>query len=329
MTENTPNLLLVFEELKSQQRALLKSTSDAIITTDLSFCVTSWNKAAEDLYGWTAREVLGRSLVELIPTEYVHGTSAEARQALMAEGRWKGEVVQKNRDGVSVNVQACVDIIRDKEGVPTSVIAINRNRGPNARTLDEYRTYFEENVLLVFWMEFKTPIPTSLPPDEQVRMMFAEGWVRDISETLARLFGRRREEVIGAPISGFFEDHAEDPGGSRHRFHTKFVNDDYCLVSEEYGPLLTANGDEKWFLTNLKGFVVEGHLVRVWGSMSDITEARVAQAMLKESEARYRSITGNVQEGVLVIDSGQKRFFNDRYAEIFSSAPGTGSIADS
>ena len=48
------------EEALRYQATLLKSVSDAVITTDLDFVVQSWNSAAEALYGWPAEEAIGK-----------------------------------------------------------------------------------------------------------------------------------------------------------------------------------------------------------------------------------------------------------------------------
>jgi PAS domain-containing protein len=54
------------EKKLQYQATLLQNISDAIIGTDLSFRITEWNRAAEQLYGWTADEVLGRYVDEVL-----------------------------------------------------------------------------------------------------------------------------------------------------------------------------------------------------------------------------------------------------------------------
>jgi two-component system cell cycle sensor histidine kinase/response regulator CckA len=49
-------------------------------------------------------------------------------------------------------------------------------------------------------------------------------------------------------------------------------------------------GGERYFLNNLIGIVVDGHIVRAWGSQRDVTASRQAEAALRASEARFRSV---------------------------------------
>jgi PAS domain S-box-containing protein len=57
------------------QAQLLENVSDAVMAIDNNTCITSWNRAAETLYGWKATEVLGKKLYQILPTSYLNGTS--------------------------------------------------------------------------------------------------------------------------------------------------------------------------------------------------------------------------------------------------------------
>ena len=64
----------LFEQRKQAeeaQRHLVEGVSDAIIASDERFVTTAWNRAAEEMYGWTAEEVIGRPTVEFLQPEFV------------------------------------------------------------------------------------------------------------------------------------------------------------------------------------------------------------------------------------------------------------------
>ena len=83
--------------------AIMEFSNDAIISKDLHGKITSWNKAAETIYGWKAEEVIGQSITGLVETEFLDGDTREAAaQKLLADGLWQGEVRQKRRDGSSI-----------------------------------------------------------------------------------------------------------------------------------------------------------------------------------------------------------------------------------
>jgi len=108
-------------------RAVMNSSSDAIITTDSQFTVQRWNGAAETLYGWTASEAIGRTMGELVPTEYVEAPEGDPRTRLKTDGSWTGVVIQSRKDGSKVHIQAMVNIVTDADGQPAGVVAINRD----------------------------------------------------------------------------------------------------------------------------------------------------------------------------------------------------------
>jgi len=71
----------------------------ALIGTDLVGTVTMWNLAAEELYGWTAEEALGRNVLELTPVPEGRGASESVFAQVLSEGSWNGEHPVARRDG--------------------------------------------------------------------------------------------------------------------------------------------------------------------------------------------------------------------------------------
>ena len=59
------------------QAMLLEHLHDTVISVDERQVITSWNAAAERIYGWSRHEALGRILVELLPTVYSDGSTHE------------------------------------------------------------------------------------------------------------------------------------------------------------------------------------------------------------------------------------------------------------
>ena len=80
-------------------KLLVDSVSDAIIWTDLQFNITAWNKAAERLYGWKLKEVLGKPVQDVTKLEYPNDNQEKVLDQFSKKGRWNGEVIQ-NTEGV-------------------------------------------------------------------------------------------------------------------------------------------------------------------------------------------------------------------------------------
>lgn len=112
------------EERLRQQATLLDGAQDAIIIRDIEEGIIYWNRGAERLYGWTAEEVRGRTLKELlhreVPREY-----EKARANLDAHGKWHGELHQLTKDGRELIVECRWTAIYDANNRLKSILVIN------------------------------------------------------------------------------------------------------------------------------------------------------------------------------------------------------------
>ncbi len=121
------------------QAKLVEDVSDAIISTDMEFKIVSWNKAAEVIYGWRADEAIGISIEEIIPTEYPYDESEEVLKKFFEDGFWRGEVLQKHKDGRFLNILASVSLIKDNRGTPVGAVATNRDISERKKTEEALR----------------------------------------------------------------------------------------------------------------------------------------------------------------------------------------------
>ena len=111
------------EEQIREQAALLDQAQDAILVRDLDQRIRFWNKGAENIYGWSAEEVIGKNAQELLGAE--PSKFNEARQAVMRNGEWKGEIHQRRRSGAEMIVESRWTLVRDEQGTPHSILVIN------------------------------------------------------------------------------------------------------------------------------------------------------------------------------------------------------------
>ncbi len=106
-----------------EQATLLEKAKDAILVRDLDHTILFWNRGAERLYGWTAAEAIGCSIAELLydSTEQFE----EATSTVLEKGDWSGEIEQFDKEGRSKTVEGSWTLMRDAEGNPKSILAIN------------------------------------------------------------------------------------------------------------------------------------------------------------------------------------------------------------
>jgi PAS domain S-box-containing protein len=106
--------------------SLLQNISDAIISTDNDFRIVSWNKAAEEMYGWAENEVRGKIMGAILKPEYGQVGREEMLSSYFKNGYWKGEIMHHKRNGDIISVLVSTTAIR-REGINTGTVAVIRD----------------------------------------------------------------------------------------------------------------------------------------------------------------------------------------------------------
>ncbi len=127
------------ESRAAYQAKLLASVHDAILATDDHLILTAWNAAAEQIYGWRADEVLGRSVGDVIRSDLTDAQRSDALKTLAKTGRFFGEIVQYTRDGRRICVEGHISVLQDDAGRVTGYVAANRDITERKRAEDELR----------------------------------------------------------------------------------------------------------------------------------------------------------------------------------------------
>jgi PAS domain S-box-containing protein len=117
----------------SEQARLLDLTHDTVFVRDMNDVITYWNRAAEQLYGWTRAEAVGRVSHELMRTSF--STPLEAIKAeLLRTGRWEGELVHSARDGRQVVLASRWSLELDDRQRPVAILETNTDITERTRT---------------------------------------------------------------------------------------------------------------------------------------------------------------------------------------------------
>ena len=112
-------------ELKAKEHAdLLDITHEAIFVRDITDKISFWNKGAEELYGWSKREALGKILQKLLQTEYTEPLE-EIKNKALSRGRWDGELTHTKRDGTKINVLSRWSLQKDNLNNPVGFMEVN------------------------------------------------------------------------------------------------------------------------------------------------------------------------------------------------------------
>jgi two-component system, cell cycle sensor histidine kinase and response regulator CckA len=106
-----------------EQAALIDISPDAIMMRDLDCHILFWNKGAEQIYGWTAAEILGRSSCELLFKKFSPQLET-AIQNVRAKGEWRGEFQKVTKSGQEIRVDSRWKLLRNETGQPHAILTV-------------------------------------------------------------------------------------------------------------------------------------------------------------------------------------------------------------
>jgi len=137
----------IAEQHIREQAELIDKANEAIYLRGLDDRIFYWNKAAEQIFGYTKDEVFGRKITEL---KFQGGNLErfyEAKQLLLQNGEWTGEFHLINRHGQELDLQTSWTLLRDEEGAPKSVLCIDMDV-TQQRSLEKqfFRTQRQESI---------------------------------------------------------------------------------------------------------------------------------------------------------------------------------------
>lgn len=122
--------------------AIVESSDDAIISKDLNGIVQSWNKGAERIFGYTADEMIGKSITQVIPPDLQDQEPVILGKIISGERIDRFETVRQRKDGSQFHVSLTISPIRDSNG---SIVGASKI----ARDITDLRQSQERQELLL------------------------------------------------------------------------------------------------------------------------------------------------------------------------------------
>jgi PAS domain S-box-containing protein len=173
------------EEAAALLAAIVASSDDAIISKDLNGIVRSWNQSAERIFGYTAEEIIGKSITILFPPDRLSEEPQILERIQRGERVDHIETLRLRKDGIPVAVSVTISPIHDRHGkvIGASKVArdITRNNELEGR--------------------FKAIITSS---DDAIISKNLNGIVQSWNPSAERMFGYTAEEMIGNSITLLF-----------------------------------------------------------------------------------------------------------------------------
>src|SRR6266567_4937985 len=140
------------EDANRRLAAIIESSGDAIISIDLDGRITSWNKEAERLFGYSAGEIIGKPITILLPPEGPNEELAIIERIRRGEGIIRYETVQRRKDGSLPDISLTSSPINDESGHVIGASKIARDITERVRTERRRGTqYVVSNLLAGSW----------------------------------------------------------------------------------------------------------------------------------------------------------------------------------
>jgi PAS domain S-box-containing protein len=115
------------ELVKNRLAAIVESSDDAIISKDLKGIITSWNRGAERLFGYSEKEVIGKPITILIPPERLDEEPQVLGRIARGESLEHFETVRRHKNGQLLDISLTVSPIRTRHGVIVGASKIARD----------------------------------------------------------------------------------------------------------------------------------------------------------------------------------------------------------
>ena len=293
-------------EALQRQADLIDFSHDSVVTLDPNGVVTGWNAGAEEVYGWTSAEAVGRHSQQILKTQ-----DAEKQlvidESLAKTGRWDGELAQTTKQGLTRIVESRYVQVKNRAGVPVGVLNISRDETQRRQAEELVRQVAEQRRLALDAAELGS-------------------WDFDVAKDCL-IWDERCRDILGLP----------GLGPSRFEQAMKIVHpDDRQKVRSAAGSAMSAGGDGRfshelrivmrdqsvrWIATYGRVYFDESNSskvpVRVIGVNSDITERKRVEEALRESEDKLRVALETGRIGIFneMVDEG-KLIFDDRAKQI-------------
>ena len=250
--------------------AIVQSSEDAIIGKSLDGIVTSWNPAAEKIFGYSTEEIIGCSILTLIPPE----RRAEEERVLASIKRGEPirhfETVRVCKDGSQIAVSVTVSPIRNKEGQIIGASKIARDITEQKKT--------DTNLRLA---------AASFESADGMIICDAQCTILRVNQAFVNITGYSNEEAVGQKTN-LLNSGRQDEAFYATMWET--INREGTWHGELWNRRKNGEIYPEWLsITAVKG--ADGAVTHYIGTFTDITNRKEAEEQIKEL-AFYDQLTG-------------------------------------
>ncbi len=285
-------------------RDLVETSQDLIWQCDSEGKYIYLNIAWEDVFGFKVEEMLGKSFTEFQIPEYAERDMKEFARLLEGGTVKEFETVHIGKDGREINLAFSAKFVEDDDGNIIGTMG-------TAHDITE-RKRAEEALCLANDIIVRSPAIAFVWKN-------AEGWpVEFASENTENIFGWTSQDFMSGKVPYANVVHPDDiervaeevAQNSASQSTKSYTHAPYRIVRRE--------GETRWVedMTVIRR-AKDGDVIAYEGIILDVTERKLAEVALRESEKRFRSIVEYSQAGILIVDESYKfEYVNDELTRI-------------
>lgn len=288
---------------KNYLAALVEQTSDAILSTDSYLNIMSWNKGAEEIYGYKKEEVMGKPLGSFLKSTFDPETSEKLLADLNTRGYYNAEYVFFNKQQQPISVQASVTVLKNQQQEITGYVAVHRDiseRKQLEKQLKEFNSQLEIQVkekTAELRDVFERISDAFIGIDNDYNVVY-------VNKRAELLFNISSAKLTNTSVYNLF---STSEGEVERAIKETFISREYVYLETWLAQF------QKWFELNIYPST-SGLSIYI----RDITIRKKALLELNASEEKYRLFFENSMDGILLTDGkGQIFSANKAATEIF------------
>jgi len=267
---------------KNRFRAnLLNTIGQAAIATDLNGVVNYWNKAAENIYGWTLEDAMGMNIIDLTASEATNEQAIQIMEELKKGRTWSGEFRARKKDGTNFPAMITNSLIYDEHHILSGIIGISSDI-TEKKKLEALLDKSNRLALLGSW-----------EIDVDKGTVFWSDITKEIREADKDYVPHRDVEI------SYYKE------GIHQETITQKVQE--CIENgtpwDEELQIITFKGNLKWVRTIGEAEFFNGKCKKVYGSFQDITARKESEQSLQQSQSNLKAIIENTDATIYSLDT--------------------------